>query len=273
MCVSSDAQQLGLRVNSSHGGGAMIYENETVLMSEGMYHIVIMSNTSAVEDSHKVMWYYNKLWKRCDYAVHAMGEEYKCGAILFEVRDSCIKAVKQMENVSKLDLTSIVEFYTIAFRIGTKDSRPDRERRNIEDPVSRVKRSKGWFWRKIEWAFDFGTNDSDEGMFHDRSAGIVVHTIEGVKAAESSLVRHENLLQEEISKLHREVEYQKSRGAYRDLNAVESQFDLAANVIKSYVPRVLDPYLGTPVLDSDLYRFIAKINLKVADKGARVRST
>lgn len=55
-----------LRVESDHGGGAMVYQKELVMLSQGVFHAYIRTNAVAEHDAKRILYQYHQLWIHCD---------------------------------------------------------------------------------------------------------------------------------------------------------------------------------------------------------------
>lgn len=259
-----------IRVNSSHGGGVMVYEKETVMINNGIYHLLIETSHSAYSDAENVMWQYNKFWKYCDDSRIAMN--IACGTSLFDVREKAEKVLTLISEITLQNVTYIWTFYTEAIRAERKIERSPNVFLDSKGGLylARSKREKGWFWRMLEWAFSVGSNDANDDLIHERSAGVIVHTVDSVKQFERTVVRNENLLKDEFNRLYREFDNQKRKEVRRDISAIEAQISRASNSIMNFFDKILAPYTENAITDKEIMTFVESINLQTLQKGAKV---
>lgn len=71
-----------------------------------------------------------------------------------------------------------------------------RERKNT---------NTGWYWRFLDWAFNFCVSETNDEIPATRSSGLLIHRIDSVKDIEAKLIQHQIYLQKEHESLHREV--------------------------------------------------------------------
>lgn len=256
----------------------MVYQKEQVLISKGVFHVYMRTDAIAEHDAKRILFQYHQLWRHCDQS--RVSFNLACGPSLLEVRELTLKSVSLIEEKTSRNLTEFLNFFmSKTFYTPYEISkRSDKFRININQNgndrgvLMRKKRDDGWFWRLIHWAFDFGTSDINNSLNHDRSSGAIIHTVESVKNMGKTLVRNENMMDLEIRRLHREINYQRVRGNDLDRNAVETQFHRASDIILHYINRVMLPYEENPINSEELIEIVKKVDLQVINKNARVPS-
>lgn len=263
------AQHQTLRVNSSQGGGAMIYEKEGILLSEGTFHIMLTTNLTAEIVAEDIMYRYNRFWSQCKKAF--WDARIQCGSLLPQLKKHCVSAVERIEHVTGKNLSAIVIYFTEMERVdGDHYEIPES---SLKEPsmrkLVRIKRY-GWVWRFFEWAFSFGTNDANPDLKHDRSSGVVYHTINSIKNVEQAVVKHAAEVTNEFEALYKEIDYQASRGAEVDGNIVYTRLHIFHTNVIHYVNEVMISFNSHPIEDEELYELIRKVDIQVLAKGAQV---
>lgn len=192
-----------------------------------------------------------------------------------------VAAVHLIEQITDRDFSVLIDFYTSALRYdGVKIPLLNENKKSITFDMkgksenqkndSRRKREVGFFWRFLAWAFSLGGSESNEDLPKDKSAGLIIHTVDAVKKVEGKILYHENLLEKEFERLSEEVGYQRKRGFYQDINAVEAQIHRASDAILQHIERIVEVYTNHPILDEELFKILKGVNTQVLIKGAKL---
>lgn len=104
-----------LTVSDKHGGGAMSYHKEEIRLRRGVYHIVVDSGRSIINDTHKIMKDYNDLWEYCKN-LHAGQLSHTCPSMMSMLLARAKGNVDKMQAATGINVSSIVDYYTSAIR-------------------------------------------------------------------------------------------------------------------------------------------------------------
>jgi hypothetical protein len=256
-----------LRVNGSYGsGGAMIYQNSDILISEGIFHIHLALSNSPKKDVNDLVYRYNRLYEYCNITRKLSS----CGVSLHVAEERVRDAIEVISEAVGLDFTpqtrKLLSDESISRAgVNQKQLKPGKYSVTFE---TRHRRDEGWVWRAFRYLFSFGGN-TVENVPHERTSGVLIHTVESIKQMEKKLVDHENLLGNEFVRLHRIVDQQISKSTEESFQILDAQFHRISTAIIDYCSRIKKPYGENPVSDSDLMELEREINARVHEKGVK----
>jgi hypothetical protein len=171
-----------VQLNSSHGGGIMIYNLQSVYSYDGLFHIDIKTNKVHYTDSEKILTNFFQFAKECKNS--ETQTKANCRNFVEILRENTLEAIRL---------------------IGKRNGRHFNTT-FLRNSYKREKREKGFFWRFLSWAFSLSDNTDSRT---DYSSGLLSHTIDAITKMGNTLNHHETLLQEEYEKLKRELDYRK----------------------------------------------------------------
>lgn len=262
------ADQHPVRVNSSHGGGAIIYENGRILLSEGIFHILVDTGASAINDSRAILKVLNRFQYQCNRANDVT--TVKCGGSWYTAYNYAKEALEKIEEVTSVDLQAAKKFYWTNGHVRESQIKEFETQENLKSndvAQSRAKREVGFFWKLLSWAFSLGGSDSNDELLHPRSAGVLSHALRSIKNVEESLTKHDRMLTDEFDRLAREVLYQ---GKNSNRNAIESQLTRASIAVRDYIRNIMVKYDNHGITDAEFLLMKQSIDSMVLGKQAKV---